>query len=54
MRSAIHEWGVFTTEDIEEDEMIIEYIGEIIGQCVADKREKVCSLHETTSLYLDL
>ncbi len=41
MRSKIQGWGLFSTQEIEENEMIIEYVGEIIGQAVADKREKV-------------
>lgn len=40
LRSRIHEWGVFTTEPIESNEMLIEYVGEIIRQKVADIREK--------------
>lgn len=40
LRSRIHEWGVFTTIPINENEMIIEYVGEIIRQKVADIREK--------------
>ena len=31
-RSAIHSLGVFTLEQIEKDEMIIEYVGEVIRQ----------------------
>jgi len=41
MRSKIQGWGLFSTQEIEENEMIIEYMGEIIGQAVADKREKL-------------
>jgi histone-lysine N-methyltransferase MLL1 len=40
MRSPIHEWGVFPLEDIKADEFIIEYVGELIRQPVADSREK--------------
>jgi hypothetical protein len=40
MRSAIQGWGVFPLEDIKADELIIEYVGELIRQPVADAREK--------------
>ena len=39
-RSSIHAWGVFADEDIAAGEMIIEYRGELIGNSVAEKREK--------------
>lgn len=39
-RSPIHEWGLFAKEDIKENEMIIEYVGELIRQKMADIREK--------------
>jgi len=39
-RSQIHEWGLFAMETIEQNDMVIEYIGEVIRQQVADLREK--------------
>lgn len=39
-RSNIHEWGLFALEPIEQHDMVIEYIGEVIRQKVADIREK--------------
>jgi histone-lysine N-methyltransferase SETD1 len=39
-RSSIHAWGVFADEDIKEGEMLVEYRGEIIGNSMAEKREK--------------
>lgn len=39
-RSHIHGWGLFTKVDLPRDSMIVEYMGETIRQCVADKREK--------------
>lgn len=39
-RSLIHEWGLFALEKIEQNDMVIEYIGEIIRQKIADIREK--------------
>ena len=39
-RSKIHEWGLFALEKIEPNDMVIEYIGEVVAQHVADVREK--------------
>ena len=39
-RSTIHGWGVIADEDVREGEMLIEYRGEIIGNAMAEKREK--------------
>ncbi|ODV89691.1 hypothetical protein CANCADRAFT_46103 [Tortispora caseinolytica NRRL Y-17796] len=38
-RSAIHNWGLYAMEPISMNEMIIEYVGEMIRQQVADFRE---------------
>ncbi|RDW74123.1 histone-lysine N-methyltransferase-2 [Coleophoma crateriformis] len=38
-RSAIHNWGLYTMENIPMNDMIIEYVGEKIRQEVADLRE---------------
>ena len=39
-RSHIHGWGLFTKVDISKNSMVVEYMGETIRQCVADKRER--------------
>lgn len=39
-RSNIHGWGLFALEDIGQDEMIIEYVGEKVRLNVAEKRER--------------
>ncbi|KAL9651213.1 hypothetical protein ABK040_008284 [Willaertia magna] len=39
-KSPIHDWGLFALETIEKDEMVIEYVGEVVRQHVADIREK--------------
>ncbi|KAF3914723.1 hypothetical protein AA313_de0208119 [Arthrobotrys entomopaga] len=39
-RSAIHNWGLYAMENITNNEMIIEYVGEIVRQQVADLRER--------------
>lgn len=38
-RSAIHNWGLYAMENIAENDMIIEYVGEQVRQQVADMRE---------------
>ncbi|XP_059192383.1 histone-lysine N-methyltransferase SETD1B-A-like [Centropristis striata] len=39
-RSHIHEWGLFAMEPIAADEMVIEYVGQMIRQVIADMREQ--------------
>ncbi|KAK9522481.1 hypothetical protein VZT92_018942 [Zoarces viviparus] len=39
-RSHIHEWGLFAMEPIAAEEMVIEYVGQIIRQVIADMREQ--------------
>lgn len=39
-RSAIHNWGLYAMDNISANDMIIEYVGEIVRQQVADMREK--------------
>ncbi|XP_030592728.1 histone-lysine N-methyltransferase SETD1B-A-like isoform X2 [Archocentrus centrarchus] len=39
-RSHIHEWGLFAMEPISADEMVIEYVGQVIRQVIADMREQ--------------
>lgn len=38
-KSAIHDWGLFAMEPIAADEMIIEYVGELVRPSIADVRE---------------
>ncbi|XP_077571938.1 histone-lysine N-methyltransferase SETD1B-A-like isoform X2 [Stigmatopora nigra] len=38
--SHIHDWGLFASETIAADEMVIEYVGQIIRQDIADMRER--------------
>ena len=38
-RSAIHNWGLYADENIAAGDMIIEYVGELVRQRVADLRE---------------
>lgn len=39
-KSPIHEWGLFSEERIDANDMVIEYVGEVIRQQVALEREK--------------
>lgn len=38
-KSAIHDWGLFAMEPIAADEMVIEYVGQMVRPSVADLRE---------------
>ncbi|KAG1521954.1 hypothetical protein G6F47_002598 [Rhizopus delemar] len=39
-KSPIHDWGLFAEEHIDVNDMVIEYVGEMIRQQVAEEREK--------------
>lgn len=39
-RSSIHSWGLFAGEDIESGDMVVEYVGELIRESVANVRER--------------
>ncbi len=39
-KSGIHDWGLFALEPIAAEEMVIEYVGQVIRQCISDLREK--------------
>lgn len=39
-KSPIHDWGLIALEEIESGEFVIEYVGELIRESVADAREK--------------
>jgi hypothetical protein len=51
-RSHIHGWGLFTKRDIPKDSMIVEYMGEIIRQSVADQRETTYEVSGEGSCYM--
>ncbi|KAI1075232.1 histone H3-K4 methyltransferase Set1 [Whalleya microplaca] len=38
-RSAIHNWGLYAMENINKDDMIIEYVGEEVRQSISELRE---------------
>lgn len=39
-KSPIHDWGLYAMEAIPANDMVIEYVGDVIRAAVADKREK--------------
>lgn len=51
-RSHIHGWGLFTKVDLEKDSMIVEYMGEVVRQSVADKRERQYEISGEGSCYM--
>ncbi|XP_031847043.1 SET domain containing 1 [Nomia melanderi] len=46
-KSGIHDWGLFAMEPIAADEMVIEYVGQMVRPVVADLRE---SQYEATGI----
>jgi len=52
MPSQIHNWGLFATEHIGREEMVIEYLGELIRTPVADLREKRYEAEGIGSCYM--
>lgn len=51
-RSEIHDWGLYASEPIKENEFVIEYIGEIIKDDFADARERNYILRGIGSTYM--
>ena len=51
-KSKIHNWGLFTLEPIQQGDLILEYVGEVISQKVADQREKEYYKNGIGSSYL--
>ncbi|KAI8589459.1 histone methyltransferase, partial [Geranomyces variabilis] len=51
-RSPIHDWGLFAARRIPTNDFVIEYIGEIIREKVADIREKGYERQGIGSSYL--
>ncbi|XP_070571460.1 histone-lysine N-methyltransferase SETD1B-like isoform X2 [Ptychodera flava] len=39
-KSDIHNWGLFALEPIAADEMVVEYVGQVVRQVIAEEREK--------------
>jgi hypothetical protein len=51
-RSHIHGWGLFTKIDVAKNDPIVEYMGEVIRQPIADKREKRYEISGEGSCYM--
>jgi len=51
-KSAIHDWGLFAMEHIGADEMVIEYVGDVIRPVLADARENRYEKQGIGSSYL--
>lgn len=52
MRSDIHDWGLFAQEPIMADEMVIEYVGEVVREIIANIRERGYEKEGIGSSYL--
>jgi histone-lysine N-methyltransferase SETD1 len=51
-RSIIHDWGLYAMEFIPADDVVIEYVGDIIRPKIADEREKKYNAQGIGSSYL--
>ncbi|ORZ17009.1 hypothetical protein BCR42DRAFT_413747 [Absidia repens] len=51
-KSPIHDWGLYAEEHIDMNDMVIEYVGEVIRQQVAEEREKAYERCGIGSSYL--
>uniref|UniRef100_A0A1I8H2I9 [histone H3]-lysine(4) N-trimethyltransferase n=2 Tax=Macrostomum lignano TaxID=282301 RepID=A0A1I8H2I9_9PLAT len=51
-RSGIHSWGLFALETIAQDEMVVEYTGQIIRRSIAETREQAYERAGIGSSYL--
>lgn len=51
-KSAIHDWGLFAMEHIGVDEMVIEYVGDVVRPLISDVREKRYEKQGIGSSYL--
>lgn len=51
-RSHIHGWGLFAKIEFPQDSMIVEYMGEVVRQVVADAREKQYEISGEGSCYM--
>lgn len=50
--SKIHGYGVFTPVPIPQNTLIMKYMGEIIGKCMSDKRERLYKKNKIDSVYM--
>ncbi|KAL4423406.1 hypothetical protein ABPG77_009984 [Micractinium sp. CCAP 211/92] len=52
LRSPLHGWGMFAGEPIRRDSFVIEYVGEVVPNAVADRREAQYEAEGLGSMYL--
>lgn len=50
-RSEIHGWGLFSATDIPQNELVGEYVGEVLGDQVAERRGRVYDEVQTSFLF---
>lgn len=50
-RSRVHGWGVFAAHDIPQNEMVGEYVGEVLGDQVAERRGRLYDEVQSTFLF---
>lgn len=50
-RSNVHGWGVFAANDIPQNEMVGEYVGEVLGDQVAERRGRLYDEVQSTFLF---
>lgn len=50
-RSNVHGWGVFAAYDVAQNEMIGEYVGEVLGDQVAERRGRLYDEVQSTFLF---
>lgn len=50
-RSNVHGWGVFAAYDIPQNEMVGEYVGEVLGDQVAERRGRLYDEVQSTFLF---
>lgn len=52
-RSRIHGWGLFAAVSFEVGDLVIEYVGEVIGNCISDIREKMYEVRPHSAKHTD-